>query len=368
MPRCRIDRQIILERSDNLIQINNLGLQLAQKEIFSNLSFEVQTGEKVGIIGGEGAGKSSLLDIIAGRLMQTSGEVKITGEVVTVTGNISADFSELRMAEMSAIDKLKRTLRGLNDTEIVLLLDEPTKNLDAAGVEWLIKFLLERRNLTTVIVSNDRYFLKRTCPKIIRLGNIEAPPINLSCTPLPPDSILLEASSLLKIYRSEALFKHVGFTIRQGQKVALVGRSDLRRSKLLKTLMTAWETGDPSGGLERGKIKFAEGLKLAYMPRVYSSATAKTELENLQKSGANFLLLDAPTACLDLPMIEAFERALVDFKGTIIFSEDDRVFLEAVANRIIDVAPSGTIDRISGYEEFLANETVKQQIHEKYNL
>lgn len=350
-----------------MIQIKNLGLELAQKEIFSNLNIEVRRGEKLGITGGEGAGKSSLLDILAGRLVQTAGEVTINGECLTVTGNISADFSELLMAEMSALEKLKRTLRGLNEEEIILLLDEPTKNLDADGTEWLINFLLEHKNLTAVIVSNDRYFIKRTCSEVIRLGNIQSPKINLDCTPLPQNAVALEVNNLLKVRAGETLFKHVGFTIRQGQKVALVGKNNLGRSKLLKTLYTAWQNPESNGGAKSGTIKFAEGLNVAYMPRVYSSATAKTELEKLQNTGANFLLLDAPTACLDLPAIEEFERALQNFQGTIIFSEEDRAFLDNVANRIIDVAPSGTVDRISTYEEFLANETVKTQIQEKYS-
>ena len=350
-----------------MIQIKNLGLELAQKEIFSDLNIEIKRGEKIGITGGEGAGKSSLLDILAGRLIQTTGEVNISGEVLTLTGNISADFSELRMAEMSALEKLKRTLKHLNFDEIILLLDEPTKNLDAEGIEWLINFLLERRNLTAVIVSSNRYFLKRTCPKIIRLGNIQAPKINLDCQPLPENSVALEVKSLVKVRAGETLFKHIGFTIRQGQKVALVGKNKIGRSKLLKTLFMAWKENS-NGGSERGTIKFAEGLKIAYMPQVFSSTTAKIELDNLRDSGANFLLLDEPTAFLDLPNIEEFERALQDFQGTIIFSEDDRAFLENVANRIIDIAPSGTIDRISTYEDFLANETVKQQIKEKYSF
>lgn len=351
-----------------MIKIKNLGLELGQREIFSGLNIEVGRGEKVGITGGEGAGKSSLLDILAGRLIQTAGELEIGGECFTVTGNISADFSELRMAEMSALEKLKRTLRGLNDSEIILLLDEPTKNLDAEGIEWLINFLLERQNLTAVIVSNDRYFLKRTCPKIIRLGNIQAPKINLECTPLAENTAALVVKSLFKTRAGETVFNHVGFTVRQGQKVALVGKNNIGRSKLLKTLITAWENPKTNGGADRGTIKFAEGVKVAYMPRVYSSATAKTELEIIQSTGANLLLLDSPTACLDLPAIEEFERALQNFKGSIIFSEEDRAFLENVANRIIDVAPSGTIDRISTYEEFLANETVKNQIREKYSF
>lgn len=351
-----------------MIRIKNLGLELGQKEIFRGLNLEVVRGEKVGITGGEGAGKSSLLDIIAGRLIQTAGEMEVSGECLTVAGNISADFSELRMAEMSALEKLKRTVRGLNDSEIILLLDEPTKNLDAEGIEWLIEFLKERRELTAVVVSNDRYFLRRTCPKIIRLGNIQAPKINLKCTPLAANSAALIVKSLLKIRAGETIFKHVGFTIRQGQKVALVGKNNIGRSKLLKTLVTAWENPNTNGGAERGTIQFGAGVKVAYMARVYSSAAAKVELENLQNSGANLLLLDSPTAGLDLPAIEEFERALQNFQGTIIFSEEDRAFLENVANRIIDIAPSGTVDRLLTYEEFLANETVKIQLKEKYNL
>ena len=212
-------------------------MELAQREIFSNLNIKVARGEKLGITGGEGAGKSSLLDILAGRLMQTAGEVKIGGECFTVTGNISADFSELRMAEMSALEKLKRTLRGLNDSEIILLLDEPTKNLDAEGIEWLINFLIERQNLTAVIVSNDRYFLKNSCQKIIQLGEKKFTPINFELdenfsNTEPTDltaPISLEVADLIKIRDGEAIFQNLNFTIRRGQKVALVGRKAKER-------------------------------------------------------------------------------------------------------------------------------------------
>ena len=131
-----------------MIKISNLELKLGRREIFSGFNLEIARGEKVGIIGGEGSGKSTLLDIMAGRILPTSGDVKISGEVLSVNGSVYADFSEVRMAEMSAIEKLKRALHGLNDDEIILLLDEPTKNLESDGVEWLINFLCERKNLT----------------------------------------------------------------------------------------------------------------------------------------------------------------------------------------------------------------------------
>lgn len=357
-----------------MIAIKNLALMLGKHEIFSDFNLNVVRGEKVGIIGGEGAGKSTLLDIMAGRVLPTAGDVKISGEVLSVNGSVYADFSELRMAEMSAIDKLKRALRGLNDDEIILLLDEPTKNLDADGIEWLINFLIRHENLTCVVVSSDRYFLRRTCSRMIQLGDENIAPIKIDCAQLLPPTpsgavpIVLEAVNLFKTRDGEPLFKDVSFTIRQGQKVAFVGKNERGKSKLLKTLATAYQNGDETGGCLRGRIKFSDGVKVFSMPRVYTGAAAKLEFDKLAFGTANFLLLDNPTACLDLPTIEALEKSLVAFPGTIIFVDEDRAFIEAIANRIMDITTQGTVDRISTYEDFLANETVRLQIRDKYKL
>ena len=357
-----------------MISVKDLELMLGKREIFSGLNFEIAHGEKVGIIGGEGAGKSTLLDILAGRILPTAGDVKIFGEVLSVNGSVYADFSELRMAEMSAVDKLKRALHGLNDKEIILLLDEPTKNLDGDGVEWLIDFLCRHKNLTSIIVSSDRYFLHQTCSRTIQLGGTKSEPIKINCAELLPPTpsgavpIVLEANNLLKNRDGEPLFKDVSFTIRQGQKVAFVGRNERGKSKLLKTLATAYQSGDEKGGCLRGQIKFSCDVKVFSMPRVYTHAAAQVEFDKLAQTETNFLLLDNPTACLDLPSIEALEKSLVEFPGTIIFVDEDREFVQAIADRIMDITTQGIVDRISTYEDFLANETVKLQIKEKYKL
>ena len=355
-----------------MLKIQNLGFDLGAKNIFDGLNLEVKHGERVGIIGGEGSGKSTLLDIIAGRLLPTQGEVKADGEVVSVNGNIYADFSELRMAEMTAIEKLKRALRGLRDENIILLLDDPTKNLEADGVEWLIHFLDTRKKITAVVVSNNRYFLKKTCPKIIRLGNFEVEKIKLAedesflQPPSEESPKVLEVNELVRVRDGEILFKHVGFTIRRGQKVALVGQNESGKTKLLQILHDFASGKISKDENLKGTVEIADGVKVFYMPRVYSSKTARAELDNLQLSGANLLLLDNPTICLDLPMIQELERALAEFHGTIIFADEDRAFTDKIANRIIDITPNGTVDRIATYEEFLANETVLQQVREKY--
>lgn len=357
-----------------MVSIKNLELKLGRHEIFSDFNLEVARGEKVGIVGGEGSGKSTLLDIMAGRVLPTAGDVKIFGEVLSVNGNVYADFSELRMAEMSAVEKLKRALRGLNDEKFILLLDEPTKNLDADGIEWLIDFLCRREHLTCIVVSSDRYFLHQTCSRTIQLGDVHSELIKINCAELLPPTpsgavpIVLEANDLLKNRDGEPLFKDVSFTIRQGQKIAFVGRNERGKSKLLKTLATAYQSGDETGGCLRGNIKFSDSVKVFSMPRVYTHAAAQVEFDKLAQDTANFLLLDNPTACLDLPSIEALEKSLIEFPGTIIFVDEDREFIQAIANRIMDITPQGTVDRISTYEDFLANETVKAQIKDKYKL
>ena len=354
-----------------MIEIRNLELQLGRREIFSGFDLEIGRGEKVGIIGGEGSGKSTLLDIIAGKIEPNAGEVKISGEVLTVDGTVYADFSELRMVEMSPLEKLQKALLGVLDDEKILLLDEPTKNLDVEGVEWLIKFLFERKNLTAAIVSSDRYFLKETCGRIIELEGAEVEPIRVDCAKLLPATpsgeipVVLEANGLLKNRDGEPIFKDVSFTIRQGQKIAFVGKNERGKTKLLKTLANAYQNKD-NGGCLSGKIEFSDGVKVFYMPRVYTVAAARVEFDKLAFGTANFLLLDKPTACLDLPTIEELEKRLKQFAGTIIFADEDREFTRAIANRIIDVTPQGTVDRIATLDEFLANETVKQQIKEKY--
>lgn len=357
-----------------MVTIKNLELKLGKREIFSGFDLEIARGEKVGIIGGEGAGKSTLLDIMAGRILPSAGDVKISGEVLSVNGNVYADFSELRMAEMSAIDKLKRALRGLKDDGIILLLDEPTRNLDSDGVEWLIGFLQKHEHLTCVIVSSDRYFLREVCARTIELGGAPIEPIRIDCAQLLPPTpsgavpIVLEANGLMKNRDGEPLFSDVSFTIRQGQKVAFVGRNERGKSKLLKALAMAYQNHDAMGGCLRGRIKFSDGVKVFYLPRVYTGAAARADFDKLAFGTTNFLLLDNPTACLDLPTIEALEKSLVDFPGTIIFVDEDREFIRAIANRIMDIAPQGTVDRISSYDDFLANETVKLQIKEKYTV
>lgn len=350
-----------------MIELKDLTLQLGTRTIFDKLNFKAERGDRIGIIGGEGAGKSTLLDLIAGRVLPTEGTIEVGGEVVTLNRDIYADFSEIRLAEMSAAEKFKMSLlRALKDkhslADKILLLDEPTKNLSSDDVEWLIDILAQTAALTVVVASNDRYFLKRICNRTMTLGTSSVEDLKLSSGESSDDAKtnapILNVEKLLKIVDGEPVFQRVSFTIRRGQKVALVGKNEVGKSKLIKVL---------GAGIDvKGKVKFATGVRRAYMPRVFSSAAAKAELFKLKTSGADLLIMDNPTSCLDLPTIMALERALVEFDGTVIFADSDREFIQAIANRIIDVTPDGIVDRIATYDDFLNNYSVRRQIAEKY--
>ena len=89
-------------------------------------------------------------------------------------------------------------------------------------------------------------------------------------------------------------------------------------------------------------------------------------LSRMMLSGANVLMLDEPTNHLDLESITALNNGLIAFKGTALFVSHDHEFVQTIANRIIDITPDGVVDRLSTYDDFLANETVRQQLAEKY--
>jgi ATPase subunit of ABC transporter with duplicated ATPase domains len=76
--------------------------------------------------------------------------------------------------------------------------------------------------------------------------------------------------------------------------------------------------------------------------------------------GANVLLLDEPTNHLDLESITALNNGLVDFDGTLLFVSHDHQFLQTIANRIIEITPTGIIDKVMSYDEYLENKDVQE--------
>lgn len=89
-------------------------------------------------------------------------------------------------------------------------------------------------------------------------------------------------------------------------------------------------------------------------------------IARMQLKNANCLILDTPTNHLDLESIQAFNNNLVQFKGNILFASHDHEFINTVANRIIELTPHGTIDKLTTYDDYIYDEQIKAQREKMY--
>jgi ATPase subunit of ABC transporter with duplicated ATPase domains len=198
------------------------------------------------------------------------------------------------------------------------------------------------------------------------------------------------------------LLRDVNFTVRRGDKIAIISRESLAPTTLYKVLND--EQKADSGSFEWGIT-----ITKAYLPndnseyfdkdyslidwlRQYSKEKDETYIrgflgrmlfsgeESLKSAkvlsggekvrcmvsrmmlqNANFLILDEPTNHLDLESITAFNNGLKNFAGTVLFTTHDHEFIESTANRIIELGPNGIIDKEMTYDEYIMDERVKEQ-------
>ena len=89
-------------------------------------------------------------------------------------------------------------------------------------------------------------------------------------------------------------------------------------------------------------------------------------IARMQLKNANCLILDTPTNHLDLESIQAFNNNLVQFKGNILFASHDHEFINTVADRIIELTPKGTIDKLMTYDDYIYDAQIKEQKAQMY--
>ena len=213
----KIDRPVLERRtmgltlngwrgSKKVLELIHLSKAFADHQVLKDLNLLVRHGERVGLIGANGAGKSVLLRTILGEIAPDGGEVKIgpsvkTGyyaqehdtldfdqtliEAVRYAGSMSEAnavaflirylftyrqasqrIGELSGGERSRLQLALIVLSGAN----FLLLDEPTNNLDIASAE-VLESALEDFDGSVLVISHDRYFLDRTVARIVELEN-----------------------------------------------------------------------------------------------------------------------------------------------------------------------------------------------------
>lgn len=202
----------------NILNIEHVSKLFGDKWIFDDISCGIQEGEKIGIIGINGTGKTTLLRIISGEEEPDQGQViRQNGLKIAVLAQ-THDFPEeetvlsytaaaVRQEEWDADNEAKIMLNALGLTEYekkfselsggqkkraalartllqpsdVLILDEPTNHLDEAMISWLEQYLRRYRG-TVILVTHDRYFLDQVTNRILEIsrGNLYSYEANYS--------------------------------------------------------------------------------------------------------------------------------------------------------------------------------------------
>ena len=116
-----------------------------------------------------------------------------------------------------------------------------------------------------------------------------------------------------------------------------------------------------------GRMLFKEEDVLKHVNVLSGGEKMRCMIARMQLKNANCLILDTPTNHLDLESIQAFNNNLIQFKGNILFASHDHEFINTVADRIIELTPKGTIDKLMTYDDYIYDEAIKEKKTELYS-
>ena len=173
-------------------KLNNIGITFGEDEILQNVKGDIPADTVIGIVGGNGEGKSSLLSVLSKEEFPTSGKVEWIGNIPSISYFKQEDEhfeqtdhehdertyfrkwivpEEREYTHLSGGEKVKRRLsRVFAENSQVLLLDEPTNHLDQDSLSYLQKQILSYKG-TIILVSHDRYFLDEVADYIWEVEN-----------------------------------------------------------------------------------------------------------------------------------------------------------------------------------------------------
>lgn len=116
-----------------------------------------------------------------------------------------------------------------------------------------------------------------------------------------------------------------------------------------------------------GKMLFSGEEVLKKASVLSGGEKMRCMIAKMMMTDANTLVLDSPTNHLDLESIQAFNNTLQAFKGNILMSSHDHEFIQTVCNRVIELTPSGIIDKIMDFDDYLSDEKVQATRERMYN-
>ena len=109
-----------------------------------------------------------------------------------------------------------------------------------------------------------------------------------------------------------------------------------------------------------GRMLFKEEDILKKVNVLSGGEKMRCMIARMQLRNANYLILDTPTNHLDMESIQAFNNNLKLFRGNILFASHDHEFINTVANRIIEITPNGSIDKLMCYEDYIHDDRIKE--------
>ena len=309
------------------------------------------------------------------------------GKVTVFSGNYSFWYESSQLALRQAQNQRQKAEEKRKELEEFIR--RFSANMAKSKQTTSRKKMLEKLNVEEIRPSSRKY------PGIIFQMERE------------PGTQILEVQDLKAIDADgTVLFDHVNFTIEKGQKTVFLSHNP-------KAMTALFEIINGNRQADAGEYKWGVTITTAYLPldntkffdsdmnlvdwlsqygkgnevlmksylgrmlfkdedvmkkvRVLSGGEKmRCMIARMQLQNANCLILDTPTNHLDLESIQAFNNNLVQFKGNIIFASHDHEFIQTVADRIIELTPNGTIDKLMEYDQYIYDEQIKEQKAKMY--
>ena len=305
------------------------------------------------------------------------------GKIQLYAGNYTFWYESSQLALRQRNDQNKKNEEKRK--ELMSFIERFSANVAKSRQATSRRKMLEKLNIEDIKPSNRKY-----------------PGIQFAQEREAGDQIL-EVKNLSKATDEKMLFSDINFTVRKGDKIAVISKDSL-------AITTFFEIINDRIKADTGEYKWGVTITKSYLPNDNTEYFAGVDLnlidwlrqfseekdesfirgflgrmlfsgeESLKKasvlsggekmrcmiakmilSKANFLILDEPTNHLDLESITAFNNGLKDYKGTVFFTSHDHEFTQTVANRIIELTPTGMIDRYITYDEYIAEQRAKEK-------
>lgn len=303
------------------------------------------------------------------------------GKVKQFAGNYSFWYESSQLALRQQQQQNKKAEE--KKAELLQFIQRFSANVAKSKQTTSRKKMIEKLNYEEIEPSNRKY------PGIIFTPERD------------PGNKILEVKNLTKSVNGELLFKNLSFTVEKDDKIVFLSR-DHRRMTALFDIINGVSKAD-SGVYEWGQTItnsylpldntnfFKKGMRLVDWLGQFSEDTSEAFLrgylgkmlfsgEEIYKDSkvlsggekqrcmiarmmlinANVLVVDTPTNHLDLESIQAFNNTLTRFKGNVLLASHDHEFIQTVANRIIEITPNGIIDKIMEYDDYIADDKIKE--------